>query len=124
MFMVLFVLNNPDLLDDVLAAWERAGVSGATVLQSTGLGRIRQREGPRDDMPLMPGLEDFYYHGEDTSQTLFTIVDREALVKKVIQATEQVVGDLDTPGHGILAVFPATTVRGLIRYKRQRKEAE
>ena len=118
MFIVLFVLNNPDLLNEVLDAWERAGVSGATVLPSTGLGRIRQKEGLRDDLPLMPGLEDFYHHESDISHTLFTIVDSEDLVKKVVAATQETVGDLDQPGNGILVVLPAASVHGLIRYKK------
>ena len=118
MYVVLFVLNDPDLLDDVLSAWERAGVSGATVLPSTGLGRIRQKEGLRDDLPLMPSLEDFYHHEAETSHTLFTIVDSEELARKVVAATEKAVGDLDLPGNGILVVLPAASVHGLIRYKK------
>jgi nitrogen regulatory protein P-II 1 len=118
MYVVLFVLNNPDLLNDVLDAWEEAGVSGATVLPSTGLGRIRQKEGLRDDLPLMPGLEDFYHHEAEISHTLFTIVDSEKLAKKVVEATRGAVGDLDQPGNGILVVLPAVSVHGLIPYKK------
>ena len=40
MNMVLFVLNDPEALDDLLSAWEEAGVKGITVLPSTGLGQI------------------------------------------------------------------------------------
>ena len=118
MYVVLFVLNNPDLLNEVLDAWEQAGVSGATVLPSTGLGRIRQQEGLRDDLPLMPGLDDFYHHESEISHTLFTIVDSEDLVKKVVTATHKVAGDLDQPGNGILVVLPTVSVHGLIRYKK------
>ena len=124
MYVVLFVLNDPDLLDDVLSAWERAGVSGATVLPSTGLGRIRQKEGLRDDVPLMPGLEDFYHHESDISHTLFTIVDSEALAGEVVRATEQVAGSLDEPGNGILVVLPTVSIHGLIKYKRKTGKTE
>ena len=119
MYVVLFVLNDPDLLDDVLSAWERAGVSGATVLPSTGLGRIRQKEGLRDDVPLMPGLEDFYHHESDISHTLFTIVDSQALAGEVVRVTEQVVGGLDEPGNGILVVVPTVSIHGLIKKSRR-----
>ena len=40
MYMILFVLNNPDRLEELLIAWEENGVEGATVLFSTGLGRM------------------------------------------------------------------------------------
>ncbi len=76
MYMILFVLNNPDLLDNLLYAWEEAGVGGITVLPSTGLGRIRQKEGLRDDLPLIPSLTDFYHRHSDLNHTLFTIVEK------------------------------------------------
>jgi nitrogen regulatory protein PII len=115
MYMILFVLNNPDRLEEVLTAWEQAGVSGVTVLPSTGLGRIRQKEGLRDDVPLIPALEDFYHHESDINHTLFTLVESEDLVQKVLRATEQVVGDLNQPGNGIMAVLPTLSIYGLIK---------
>ena len=41
MHMILLVLNNPGLMDDILNAWEEAGVGGITILPSTGMARIR-----------------------------------------------------------------------------------
>ncbi|MEZ0395968.1 MAG: hypothetical protein ABWK53_06030 [Anaerolineales bacterium] len=115
MYMILFVLNDPDRLEEVLAAWEEAGVSGVTILPSTGLGRIRQKEGLRDDLPLLPSLEDFYHHEADINHTLFTLVESEALAQKVLAATEAIVGSLDRPGNGILAVLPTVNIHGLIK---------
>ena len=40
MHLVLFVLIEPEKLDDLFEAWEAAGVSGVTVLSSTGLGHL------------------------------------------------------------------------------------
>ncbi len=114
MFLVLFVLNNPDSLDDVLTAWEEAGVSGITVLPSTGLGRIRQKNGVREDVPLLPALEDFYRPTSDVNYTLFSVIETEALVPKVVQATEQTVGSLDEPRNGILVVLPIAQAYGVI----------
>ncbi len=115
MYLILFVLNDPDKVEQVLNAWEQAGVSGVTILPSTGLGRIRQKEGLRDDLPLLPSLEDFYHHEADINHTLFTLVESEALAQKVLEATQAVVGDLDQPGNGILAILPTVKVYGLIK---------
>ena len=114
MYMILLVLNNPDYLDDVLTAWENAGVSGITVLPSTGLGRIRQKDGLRDDVPLIPGLEDFYHHESDISHTLFTLVDTKEITQIVVNETEKIIGNLDEPGNGILVVLPTIEIHGLI----------
>ena len=66
MYLILFVLDNPDKLEDLLNAWEEAGTGGATVLVSTGMNRMLNR-GFRDDIPLMPGLDDFYKRVERLS---------------------------------------------------------
>ena len=118
MKMILFVLNDPAKVHDLLNAWKEAGATGATVLFSTGMGRIHQSASLRDDLPLMPSLSDFYDHDEKLSRTIFTIL-RDELVEHIISATEKVVGDLNTPGNGILIVLPADSVHGLIEYGKQ-----
>jgi nitrogen regulatory protein PII len=115
MKMILFVLNDPMRLLDLLKAWKEAGVSGATVLSSTGMGRINQSMALRDDLPLMPSLSDFFVQSEDLSRTIFTVV-QEDLVGRILKVTEEIVGDLDEPGNGILVVLPIDTVHGLIEY--------
>jgi hypothetical protein len=114
MFFVLFVLHNPDLLEDLLAAWEEIGVRGVTILPSTGLGRIRQRGGARDDLPIMPSLSDFYNAlGEEFNRTLFTVINDEDLVAKIATTTEMVTGNLNEPDTGFLVVLPTHCVVGL-----------
>lgn len=115
MLFILFVLHDLEKLEDVLSAWEEAGVSGVTILPSTGLKRFQQKSGLRDDMPLIPSLDDMMEYVENTNRTLFTIVKDEALVDKVVAATERVVGDLDEPNTGILMVQPVLRVYGLNR---------
>ncbi|MEW5830632.1 MAG: hypothetical protein AB1846_17205 [Chloroflexota bacterium] len=112
MYLILFVLDNPDKLEDLLNAWEEAGAGGATVLVSTGMNRMLNH-GFRDDIPLMPGLDDFYKRIEDYHRTLFTIVKDDATLQKVVDATQGVVGDLNAPNTGILVVLPTAQVYGL-----------
>jgi nitrogen regulatory protein P-II 1 len=118
MKMILFVLNDPTRLLDLLNAWKEAGVSGATVLFSTGMGRIRQTVVLRDDLPLMPSLSDFFVQSEDLSRTIFTII-QDDLVERIVTVTGQIVGDLQKPGNGILIVLPIDSVHGLIDYGKQ-----
>jgi nitrogen regulatory protein P-II 1 len=113
MKLILFVLHDPEKLRELLDAWKEAGVSGATVLFSTGLGRIDQADTLREDLPLMPSLEDFLPKVERLSRTVFTMIDDETVVDKVIAATQQVVGDLNEPDRGLLIVLPVVQVYGL-----------
>ena len=112
MFFVLFVLHDAEKCDALLTAWEEAGVRGATVLHSTGLGRMRVN-GWMDDMPLFPSLEDFTEHEEYFNRTIFTVVESESSVEKLVKATESIVGELTQPDTGLLVVMPVLRVYGL-----------
>jgi len=101
MKLILFVLQDARKLLDLLNAWKEAGASGATVLFSTGMGRLHLTAPLLDDLPLMPSISDFYVHDEEMSRTIFTIVHDE-MVEKIISVTGQIVGDLNKPGTGIL----------------------
>ena len=113
MSIILFVLQDGEKIQAILDAWEEAGISGATVLYSTGIGRIRESQALREDIPIMPSLEDFYPSPSKLGHTLFTITDDESLVEKVIRATESVVGDLNEPNQGILVVMPTSQIYGM-----------
>ncbi len=113
MKMILFILHDANKLTDLLNAWKDAGVSGATVLLSTGMGRISQAGILRDDLPLMPSLSDFYEPDEKLSRTVFSLVENEATVKRVRIATRRVVGDLAGPDTGLLIVLPVDQAEGL-----------
>jgi nitrogen regulatory protein PII len=110
--MILLIVNNPESCPDVLDAWEAAEVPGITILESTGLGNIRQA-GIRDDMPLMPSLSDLFRTKEHRHRTLFTVVEGEEKVEEVIQATQNIMGDLEQPHNGALFVLPVSRVVGL-----------
>ena len=109
--LVVFVLDNPELLRDLLRAWEEAGVPGATVLESTGLRRVVTLLS-RDDVPLLPSLRELTERAECAHRTLFCVIDDDAIVERLIAATERVVGNLSEPDTGILFVVPISRVVG------------
>ena len=113
MYLILLVINDPDQLEDLLIAWEETGVPSATVLFSTGMGRIRKLGGWRDDMPLIPSLRDFYEAPENMNRTIFATVKDEAQVNKIVAATKKVIGDLDQEETGLLLVLPISQVYGM-----------
>ncbi len=112
MYLLTLVLNNPDLLEELLGAWSKIGVVGATVLYSTGLGRLGQKQGLRDDMPLFPSLDDFYEGPQlqTLSRTIFTAIKDEGKIKKIVDATQGITGDLNLPESGLLFVTPLLQV--------------
>lgn len=116
-YLVVFILDDLTQCPDVLRAWDEAGVSGITILESTGIGRLQKAIW--DDLPLVPALRDLLGTRELHHRTLFTVVRDEEMVDRVIEATQQVVGDLNQPHTGFLFVTPVVRVLGLERAKKQ-----
>jgi nitrogen regulatory protein PII len=110
--LVVLVLDDPDKCRAVLDAWDAAGAPGVTILDSSGLGRVR-RATLRDDLPLMPSLNDLLQRDEDRHRTLFTLIKDPSLIEAIVQATQAVIGDLDNKDTGVLFVVPVSQVYGL-----------
>jgi nitrogen regulatory protein PII len=113
--MILFVLHDPARLKEILNTWHETGVSGITILPSSGFKRLKKSAIFRDDMPLMPNLDDLFQFEEALNRTLMTIVPSDEMVDKVVNATQELIGDLNLPNTGILAVIPIARVYGLDR---------
>ena len=114
-YLILLILHDNTCLDEILTAWEEIGVSGITILPSTGIARLRQKSALRGDLPLIPSFEDLVEHAENTNRTLLTIVRDEEMIDKVVTATQNVTGDLNLPNTGILIVLPVLRAYGLDR---------
>jgi len=111
-YLVVFVLDDPDRCRDILDAWEEVGAPGVTILDSSGLGRVR-RAGIRDDIPLMPSLNDLFRGQEARHRTLFSVVQDQSQADAIAKATQAVIGDLDRGHTGVLFVVPVSQVYGL-----------
>ncbi len=111
MHMLMFVLDDPNHLDPVLDAWEAVGVSGVTIVESTGMARHKRAN--MVGSPLMAGFNRLMQSDQEGHYTLFTIVKGEQVVRECIRAAEKVVGNLKTPNSGVMAAWPLTIVKGV-----------
>jgi hypothetical protein len=109
--MIMFVLDNPDYLDEVLDAWDEIGVTGVTIVESTGISRHRQAK--MVGTPLMAGINRIMHSNEEGHLTLFSIVKGELKVRQCIEAVEKIVGNLLDPNTGVMAAWPLTIVKGV-----------
>ena len=86
-YLVVFVVDDPDECTTILESWEAVGVTGVTILESTGLGRMK-RAGLRDDLPLMPSIRDLLQTREVHHRTLLSVVDDQETVDKMVAAVQ------------------------------------
>lgn len=112
MLQLWLVLDNPALLNDVLEAWSEVGVRGITILESTGVHRVRSKAS-RQDAPFMLGFSRLLRTDQVGHYTLFAVVPNIKIVERLVEATEAIVGDLSQPNTGVLFATPLTAAWGL-----------
>ncbi len=107
--LLVIVLNKDEFLEDILTAFVEAGVSGATVIDSVGMGRVLAY-----DVPIFAGLRRTLEGSRSApyNKTIFTVIRDEAQLKNTIDLVESIL-DLSVPGTGLLFVVPITMVKGL-----------
>jgi nitrogen regulatory protein P-II 1 len=107
MYLIMLVLDDPGRLEGVLASWERVGIRGATIVESTGIQRLKKQQVPMRYIFSAPGFT------EQGHLTLFVIVQTRKLVNDCLRATQEIVTDLDGPNTGVFAAWPLAVVRGV-----------
>jgi len=107
MFMIMFVLDDINHLDDILTSWSEIGVTGATIVESSGLHRKLQKA-----IPMRYAYDNSRIE-ESGNQTLFVVVENETTVHSCLKAIENIVGDLDQPNTGVFSAWPLTMTKGI-----------
>lgn len=107
MRLVVLIVNNPDNLTAVLKKWLEIGVRGATVLESTGMGRELA-----DVVPIFGGLRRLLSDDRSYSQTVLSVM-KDELVPAAKEAALQICGDLRRPNSGLFFTVPVDDVTGL-----------
>jgi nitrogen regulatory protein PII len=116
MKLVVFVLNKEELLDDVLAAYVEAGVPGATVLDSEGMGRYLTYE-----MPLFADFKEYMKGNKPYNKTILSVVKEETIIPKLEKLLDSITGGLALPGTGILFTVPVDYAVGMIDVEEGKK---
>jgi hypothetical protein len=113
--LVILVLEDVNRLYDVMTAWHNAGSTGITILESSGAAHLLKHLGARDDLPLFPSVARLLAHQETHHRMLLTVLNGAVDVEAFFDATEAVVGPLDSHHSGIIFAVPVIAVRGLDR---------
>ena len=104
--LVLF-LNKVEKLEEVLEGYVEVGVTGATVLDSVGMGHILCEE-----VPIFAGLRFMFAGAKPHNKTIFSVIKDEK-EDEVIRILRKILGDLNQPGTGIVFTFTLDRVEGL-----------
>ncbi|MDD3839514.1 MAG: P-II family nitrogen regulator [Clostridia bacterium] len=125
MYVLFVVLNETEYLRSVLDAFKKTGIRGATVIDSIGAGQIAKSD--LFDVPLVGGLMNTLDSDSSYNKTIFSVIEKEEQVEKVMDAIEEALGgDMRKPGSGIMFCLPVVKIRGgeLERHIEKRKNKE
>lgn len=111
--MVVLVTPRVDQGHDIGNAWQEAGAPGVTYIESYGLQRMQEAGSNFQIMPGMMSMLAIMRGNEEHSILLFSIVDDETVVDKLIQATENILGDLSQPHNGIIFCLDVSRTVGI-----------
>ena len=107
MQLLVAVINHEEHVDDILAAFVEVGITGATIVESKGMGRVLSRE-----VPIFAGLRTLAASSRPANRTIFCLAD-DAKIDAAIALIQEVCGSLDAPGAGIVFTVPVGRVVGL-----------
>ena len=105
--LLVAVINDPEKLDEILSGFLELGVTGATVVNSEGMGRLLSH-----DTPIFAGLQTLISGSRPQNRMIFSVVP-ELLVDPVLELLQEICGSLTSPATGIVFVLPVTRVVGL-----------
>lgn len=108
MKLVVYVMNNTDLLDDFLRDLNDHGIHGATIINSTGMARKLIEN---DDMKFIGTLKTLFDNPRVESHVILMALPDE-LVEVAYRVIDNVAGDLSKPNSGIAFTLPIETVKG------------
>ena len=108
MTLLVCICNQPDKLEEILEGFLEVGVTGATVLDTVGMGKILSTE-----VPIFAGFQSLFRGASTGNKTILSVIDESSKVGEVLEIIEEIFGGLDRPGSGIVFTIPIENVRGL-----------
>ena len=107
MKLLILILNKVEKLEEVLEGFLEVGVTGATIIDSIGMGHVISEE-----VPIFAGLRFMFAGAKPHNKMIFSVItdDKE---DPVITVLKKILGDLGQPGTGIVFTIPLDRVEGL-----------
>jgi nitrogen regulatory protein P-II 1 len=107
MQLLVAVINHEERVDEILSGFVELGITGATIIESRGMGRVLSRE-----VPIFAGLRELDSRSRANNRMIFCVAD-DPKIDEAIAMIQEVCGGLDEPGVGILFTVPVGRVIGL-----------
>lgn len=109
MKLLVLILNKEECLEETMEAFAEAGVPGATLIDSEGMGRFLAYE-----VPLFSAFKEYMKGNKPYNKTIISVVRDESSIPRLKALMDGIVGGLDNPGTGIMFTVPVDWCSGLV----------
>jgi nitrogen regulatory protein P-II 1 len=107
MKLSVLVLNKEEYLETLLEGYIEIGISGATIIDSMGMGHILSSE-----VPIFAGLRFMFAGSRPYNKTILSVIpEKKAIPLKNL--ISKILGPLNESGNGILFFIDLSEVIGL-----------
>ncbi|MCK4764282.1 MAG: hypothetical protein KAW12_18935 [Candidatus Aminicenantes bacterium] len=107
MKLAVLILNKEEQLENFLEGLIEIGITGATIIDSIGMGHILSSE-----VPIFAGLRFMFAGARPYNKTILSIV-KDNKVKPLKELASKILGPLEESGGGILFFIEISEVVGL-----------
>src|SRR5690625_1406462 len=108
MELVFIVLNKTDRLNELLTEMMENDLSGATVIDSSGMGHLISNQ-----FPMFSMFAELEEESDSNSKTILKVVDTIEERNKTVEIVEHVCGDLKGPDTAIVFTVPVNFQKGI-----------
>ena len=109
MKVLFIILNDTDYLEDVLSILVKHNVKGATVLESQGMGSAIVNNNI-SEIPLFGSLKTLLKDSHPYNKTIFTVIQDEEKLQKVVQAVKYLLKEEKKPDAGFMFTVPVDEI--------------
>ena len=109
MKLLIFICNNPEKLEEVLEGYLEVGITGATIMDSLGMGHVLSTE-----VPIFAGFQSLFSAASAYNKTILSVIKEPEKVDAALDMIEEICGPLGTAGVGIAFAVDIEKVRGLM----------
>ncbi len=103
MYLLITVINNEELLDELVTGWVDMGITGGTVMESTGLLQLISTQ-----IPIFAGFRSMTSGGAIHNKTIITAIKGKDMLDKALEYLEMIFSNTGKPHQGVYFVTPLT----------------
>ena len=112
MNVLILVLNEVEYMNDILDKFVEVGVTGATIIDSQGMGSAITNSG-RGTEPFFGAIRQYLDNARPYNKTIFTVIKDEEVLNAACQSVKEILGNMSRPGVGMMFTLPVGETFGL-----------